>query len=348
LSAVRSRIEGGTQQAPSRLIELAYSWFEDLKTWEKEETFKRAFDQNRMTLRLLTADASKAKDDYTRNVPGWGANKNDDGTFKKTGVSTEVFLSGGLKGLKDRLNPSNFARQSPSDQSLKNALGLHDLSARVLDKRLPIGKQGFNFTKTSHAIFMPVPAEADHVVFYTLNHLSKTDEDLKSDPQFVEAVRFIRARLTRVKLAEKNDMGAAFVVVQEPGTGRTKIRYGYTGKVTEAPKKNTLTFAEELKLKKLKKMDPNEDKSPSLTAAQLTSRITTAWRYTTVLRTAMEPGNNEIIIAYRQHASPNFPMIATWPDDGQNPGYYVVKSNTRLPGIDRVAILHDNGTLETF
>jgi hypothetical protein len=41
-------------------------------------------------------------------------------------------------------------------------------------------------------------------------------------------------------------------------------------------------------------------------------------------------------------------MIATWPDEGQNPGYYVVKSSTRLPGFGRVAILHDNGTLETF
>jgi hypothetical protein len=66
---LRSRIEGETQQAPSRLTELPYSWFEDLKTREKEKTFTRAFEDNRMTLRLLTADASKAKDDYTRNVP---------------------------------------------------------------------------------------------------------------------------------------------------------------------------------------------------------------------------------------------------------------------------------------
>src|SRR5215469_3107794 len=90
--ALESRLRGSTVYSLRYLTQLADDWFQALKDWEKEETFYRAFNENRMTLRLLNADPGRSKNDYVRNVPGWMATRQDDGTFKKTGVSTEVFL----------------------------------------------------------------------------------------------------------------------------------------------------------------------------------------------------------------------------------------------------------------
>ena len=91
------------------------------------------------------------------------------------------------------------------------------------------------------------------------------------------------------KLAEKTDMGAGFIVMENATTGRTSIRYGLTGKVTEeqeeAAKKASakpeanLSFAEQLALKKqnLRKIEGTPiDPGPPLTPEQVQSRIMTA------------------------------------------------------------------------
>jgi hypothetical protein len=335
---------------PSTLVEHAYEWFDALKEWEKDETFDRAFQDNRMTLRLLNAEVTRSANDFQRDVDAWTAVKAD-GTFKKTGGQQSVFLSGGLKGLSDRADPSNFVRRNatrdrdPAGQSAKNRLGLHDLSARLLDRRFDIGKQGFNMDKTKHAVFMPVPKQEDHVLFYWLNYLSKNVEELRSYGPYVNAVQFIRARMTRVKLAEPTDMGANLIAMTDSATGRTRIRYGYTGTVTRtvtAPKPK-LTFQEELALKSknLRPVDTTtEYVSVPLTPRQVQSRITSAWAYKSILQTANQLGNNEIAIAYRTHGSPLFPLITTWPDRDQGDGTYTVTD-----GYARGAVVHDDGTL---
>jgi hypothetical protein len=261
--------------------------------------------------------------------------------------------------MKDRAMPGAFTRfnalgqRDPDGQSAKNQLGLHDLSARLLDPRFDIGKQGFELDKTKHAVFMPVPTEEDHMMFYILNFLSKQDFLMKPHLPFVQEVQYIRARMTRIKLAEKTDMGAGFVVMENPITGRTSIRYGLTGKVTQeeeegAKKQSTkpasnLSLAEQLALKSqnLRKTEGTKiEPGPPLTPEQVQSRIRTALNYKTVLRTAEQLGTNEISIAYRKCASPLFPLITTWPDKDKGDGTYRV-THGPLTGWT----LHDNGTI---
>lgn len=336
----------------SQLTRLTDDWYEELKRFERDESFARAFQDNRMTMRLLNAAPDRSANDYQRLVQGHEVIKQPDGSFKKTGGKPQVYLSGGLRGLQDRMNPANFARSepvpwAPPPQSKKNELGLHDLSGRLLDSRFPIGKQGFNLEKTNYAIFVPVPPQEDHELFYNLN-LSARGE-LRQVSEFVKAVSFVRARLTRIKLAEPNDMGSSIVVMADPA-GRTRIRYGYTGVVTKETKATVTSksLAEQLQERsaKLKKVTPeNKDEQREdvpLTAEQIRTRIRTAWRYKCVLRTLEQLGNNEIIIAYRQYNNGVFPLITDWPDRGQNPGKYRIQSGP-LAG----QYLHDNGEIKT-
>lgn len=355
--AMQHRLQKTQVVGAGRLTELAYNWFKDLKDWEREETFPRAFQDNRMTLRLLNAEVSRSANDYQRDVKAFKA-RQADGTYKKTGELTKVYLSGGMAGLRDRSNPANFEHRNqsgnfdPSVQSKKNALGLHDLSARLLDKRFDIGKQGFNLDKTKHAVFMPVPTPEDHELFYQLNFMAKADTELKTDSEFVSAVHYIRARMTRIKLAEETDMGAGFLVMQALGSGRTRIRYGLSGAVTEQDEavvqkrkekqeaELKMTMEERLQSVKLRKMDPTAEMSPSLTPEQIQHRIRTARNYKSVLRTAEELGTNELAVAYREHASRDFPMITDWPDRGKETGYYAVQGIVGEP-----VYLLDNGQL---
>ena len=338
---IQGRLRNSAAIQPGDLVDTAYKWYYALKAWERKETFFRAFQDNRMTMRLLNAEISRSANDYQREVKAFNA-KEEEGRFKKTGL-TQVYLSGGLKGMKDRFNPANFEHRNktgqvdPTIQSKKNELGLHDLSARLLDKRFDIGKQGYNLDKTNYAVFMPVPKPEDHELFYQLNFLAKSDEQLKETRDFIEAVLFMRARLTRIKLAEETDMGAGFIVLKDLRTGRTRIRYGLSGRVTEedeaAAKRNKerleaekkMTLSERLQSVQLRKMDPNAEMSPSLTPEQIEKRRVTARQYKSVLRTANELGNNELAIAYREHNSPDFPMITSWPDRDVEVGYYQVQ-----------------------
>lgn len=329
------------------LAELTHEWYVELKKFEGEETFSNAFTQNRMTMRLLNADPSRSANDYKRDVESHKVEKQRDGSFKKVGEIKQVYLSGGLEGMKDRMNPDSFSRPDPDPsgvrgQSEKNGLGLHDLSARLLDGRFDIGKQGFKIEKVKHAVFMPVPPEEDHELFYKLNLSAKGE--LSHASEFVQEISFIRARLTRIKLAEPTDMGSSLIVMESPGN-RQRIRYGYTGVVSKPPQAvvTEKSFEQQIqeKMGKLKPVTNEWPEDVALTAEQIRKRVETAWRYKCVLKTTWALGNNEIVIAYRQCNNTMFPLVTNWPDLNTAWNCYEIQSGP-LAGKH----LYNNGTIK--
>jgi len=60
------------------------------------------------------------------------------------------------------MNPDNFL-DDESGPVKKNALGLHEVGATLLDGCRPIAKQMKPYIEASQ-IFMPVPSEHDHQV----------------------------------------------------------------------------------------------------------------------------------------------------------------------------------------
>ena len=181
-------------------------------------------------------------------------------------------LARGPKGVEERLRPSNFLNGQ------ENEKGLHDLSASLLDGLLPIYSQLKHY-ENSVVLFMPVPEEDDLKIFAALSQLPDRDE---------EVLRAMGAQMTLLKLAQASDMGTTFADLSEEG-GPDKFRYGHTGTIIRA--KGGI--------------------GKPATPAEIKARATNALEYKKIL-TAGITIVNEVVMAYRQHASKLFPMYGRW------------------------------------
>ena len=178
-------------------------WFEDLKEWEKQETFTRAYLDGRMTGRSFNPGAKLGQ----INVPV---------------VNQKINLDTGFTGMTGRLNPENFAAKK------KNELGLHDLSAVLLRPSLPISKQLFSNTGIKALMFVPLPDPADLRVFALLAQMAKANPSSPLHAVYLT----IRASFTRIKLGADYDMHSGFSLHQKLSKdsgkpdGKTHVRYG--------------------------------------------------------------------------------------------------------------------------
>jgi hypothetical protein len=196
--------------------------------------------------------------------------------------SRSMVLARDVSGIQARLNPANFI-DPKTLKSSKNELGLHELSASLLDGRRPISAQLKGY-EDAYTMFMPLPLEEDLILFDTLNTMGKRDKDID-----YKEIRVMRSQLTRVKLAQASDMGTKYVDTSNPTDARAKIRYGVTGTIIR--EKGSI--------------------GKPATETELFDRKTNALRYKSILDN-MKTTVNEVVIAYRVHAKKDFPMFSLW------------------------------------
>jgi hypothetical protein len=259
---------------------LVNRWFTDLKEWEAADSFKTAFDDRRMTARQV--------DQQPRRNAGGNFKV---GTVDDVRETRPIRLERDAQGIRERMNPKNFFDPITLKRG-KNELGLHNLSASLLDPRRAISTQ-LKFYKNAYVLFMPLPSEEDMKVYYNLNVLGKTELKGKDDNQ----IQIIRSQMTRVKLAQASDMGTRYVDIAPESADKSKFRYGITGTIIrDRPKEGEIVIG--------KPATPNE----------LDARKTNALIYKSILD-AMVVSVNEIVIAYRSHASRDFPMFTKRDND---------------------------------
>lgn len=273
------------------LVNRVIDWFGAYKTWEATDTIEKAFRSKRLTIRTyIKPDGAGSKWNMVRTG---SQTTSPDGTVQmREGYPYDV--SG--KGVMYRTNPLNFSPEA----NKKYSIGLHDLSASLLDPAKNISEQLYHALNRElhdgdYAIFMPIPLEEDFQLFDSINKYAKQHRD--DLPRFHELVSIYRARMTRIKQAYEYDIGAGFKesprIKPVPGKPDFKIKYGVGTKIKV--KGNPLPVA----------TTAGVNDEPTLTAKALT--------YKQILDEAPTRGKyNEITLSYRQHASPNFPQATIW------------------------------------
>jgi hypothetical protein len=272
------------------LLPLVNLWFEALKKWEEEDTFFDSFRENRMTMRVtkVTAQAGNTKPPnvYQLKKPVGG------GPYVADRPAGMVPVDSGIQMLnradiKARFTPGNFAK--PGD---KYKLGLLELPGTLLSKDRLILKQGYPVKGTgAFGVFVPLPPQEDHALFYTLNDWAKGNEEAAL------RMREIRNQLTRLKLGQSDDMHSGMAKISTRTDGRLHYRYGYYG-VQDVPVEGTTM-----------------KKKVYSSAEEIRNRVSMRMHYSSVLAgmSRADGSYNEIVLAYREHKNALFPMFVDWP-----------------------------------
>ena len=169
--AIVNEIETNKDRSTAVLISLVKMWWREFKRWEREETVSRAFYDSRMSIRTYNPEGSSSKWNTIRNsvmaTPvGQSGSEQFEGTYDVSG-----------KGVKERTNPENFYHDAKT-KSLKYKLGLHDLSASLLNPAQKISAQLYHGLSRKEkdkalAVFMPLPEPEDISLFDILNSVAK-------------------------------------------------------------------------------------------------------------------------------------------------------------------------------
>ncbi|OLR91828.1 hypothetical protein [Actinokineospora bangkokensis] len=191
----------------------------------------------------------------------------------------------------------------------KDALGLHDLSASLLDGSKPTVLEQLKHYGDAIVVFMPVPSETDAQVFHAISTLAEPDEPV---------LRGYRNNLTRVRLAQGSDMHTIFVDDGAGPPAPVRARYGITGRVQRA-KGAPEVLADEV---------------------DIDARRTNALQHSKILGAGATQAVNEIVVAYRKHASPVFPCFAKWDQATQR--FNVLKDGN--PSTPTGAYITNTGT----
>jgi hypothetical protein len=190
-----------------------------------------------------------------------------------------MILDNTVAGIGKRGRPESFA-----DQATVNREGVHDLSASLLKGDPPgVGIfQQLKYYKNAVVVFVPLPEESDLRIFAALARVRGLDP----------AVLAQWGRLlTRPVLAQASDMGTVYVD-EAPATATDGVfTYGVTGTVIRK----------------------HGDRARAINPADLAERRRGALTYRSVA-TAGITKVNEVVMAYRQHASEQFPMFGRWDD----------------------------------
>ena len=302
VSESRDRLNEALNKKEVELLPLVTGWFTELKKWESEETWDRAFDAGRMTFRVVNPNSNTTPPKIDK-VTG----KIGDLTVVQTKAQPMSFLDRSAQGINNRLNPENFSLDKKASQ--KMTLGLHDLPATLLDPKRRISDQAKGYFSPTKAVYLPVPMQEDLSLFYRLSDLSKGE--FKDSPGFAVKVQEIRNSLTRIKLAQSTDMGTSYVNLQKPNDDRVHIRYGLYGKITDPPQGESKPIARQATVEELKNRLENRVKYHAIISAKY--------------------GHNEIVISYRSHGNPRlFPMFTEFiskPDTPEDEKYRVVTTD---------------------
>jgi hypothetical protein len=105
------------------------------------------------------------------------------------------------------------------DRSNKYLLGLHDLSASLLN---PDGYTPKMYNDLTLVVLMPLPLADDVALFYQLRELSKSTS--YPSTAFKQAVEQMASQFTRPRIASSLDMGAQYVVTKSKRHGQDSIK----------------------------------------------------------------------------------------------------------------------------
>lgn len=275
-AAALQRLGGNGDTWAERLKQID-QWWDRMKADEQKVTWDSAFQANRITARAICISREAR---YGRLEIGEQANP-------QAGVKKYAFLSRDPESIAERLGPANFAHQ-PGEKSQKDILGLHAQSASLMHSGYPL-KEQIKFYANPVVMFFPAPSPEDMRIFDAISHLPGADP-----------VRLIdmRAKMTRIEGAWHGDMHTTLTYTNGPRSTNevtdrnASIRYGLAGvwKDTDGVRgaKNALI---------------------KVSADELAARYLYALQYPMILSNPSEPVN-EIIMSYRQHNSPVFPLYA--------------------------------------
>jgi hypothetical protein len=269
-AAALERLGGNGNTWADRLAQID-QWWKRMKADEQNVTWESAFLANRMTARAICISREAR---YGRLEIGEKANP-------VAGLKKYAFLSRDPESIAERLVPKNFLHQ-PGEKSQKDILGLPAQSASLLHSGYPLRKQ-IKFYANPVVMFFPAPSPEDMQIFDAISHLPGADP-----------VRLIdmRANMTRIEGAWHGDMHTTLTYTNgnhstnDITDRNTSIRYGLAG----VWKDETGT---------LHKVGDDE----------LATRHLYALQHPMILSNPSEPVN-EIIMSYRQHNSPVFPLYA--------------------------------------
>lgn len=224
-----------TDEASQRIAH----WHQQIKVWQDTDSLSDAFADGRLTFRQMshpekkynyakenpTKDPTREKilgiinnDSHQKEVTNTAV-KNDDDVWVLGGAKRgRILLDAGGAGIVRRMNPQNFLRTAEAPQSSKFRLGLHALSASLLD---PAGYVLKRYEESVLIVLMPLPFPEDVRLFYQLRELSKTG----GCASFQNAVVVMASEFTRPQFASSLDMGAQYVVVKSERTGKDSVKY---------------------------------------------------------------------------------------------------------------------------
>jgi hypothetical protein len=291
-------------------------WFLAYKKWEQQDNFTQAFREGRMTMRHPKNNAIDSK-----NTDIFGYNR-------ETGAKvTSTFIHQvGLTGIPEMRNPLNFA-PGKGHKSQKAELGLYELSASLLDPKRPISNQTFAQLQHGHLFaFMPLSNHRDQIIYAILNNWRKR---LGPDHPLSTVVHNIRARMTRIKLAAEHDMGTGYTMLGNDGNAR-KLKYGVgLGKQTKQSYYDE--GSSQYKLRQL----------------QVTKEIIGKFENDALYYERILTGHlkvNEIIVAYRHHANPDFPMFVRYDDVDKRFHVVHLTHDNQLEEDQHGRFVEDDGT----
>ncbi|WP_156756124.1 hypothetical protein [Actinokineospora pegani] len=246
-------------------------WWADLKAAEARETWASAYAANRLSARQIGADGRGGEFSIVNKAARRDPTK-----------QVKITLDRSVKGLLARMDPANF-NDPKTGANHKDALGLHDLSASLLDGSKPTVFEQLKHYGDAVVVFMPVPSETNAQVFNAISSLQEPD---------APTLRGYRNALTRIRLAQGSDMHTIFVDDGAGPPAPVRARYGVTGRVQRA-KGAAETIADEV---------------------DIDGRRTNALQHNVILGAGATQTVNEIVLAYRKHESPTFPCFAKWDD----------------------------------
>lgn len=305
------------QSNQSYVLDAIRDWWTALKNWEDAETFSRAFGEGRMSVRTIRYDQVHGQGSFPLQMIRQA--EPEKGKQEMPGISNT-----GIKGLQKRFAPANFGvtqvmNQYVLSESKKYEAGLHDMSVSLLHPKRLISHQlyGYGFQtdarkintneegdvvdSSTYVVFMPLPMPEDLSLFIVLSQKAKEMQSVA--PAIHRLVRVIRSELTRVKFADPDDSHIGFAEISPNvcfDIEQRKYRYG------------------------IKQADV--ETVAGRYSGELARRRAAARQYTSILETAFERSlrlgdaskarsnkfYNEIIVAYRKHASDAFPIYTRW------------------------------------
>lgn len=237
-NAIRNELlqSGAGSQAIPGLIR---TWQFEIRSWQDNDSLDVAFVEGRLTYRTLsnigrhytygTNDPTQKKvlgtinnDNYQKPLLVDAVkNPSQVGGYEQgaqRAQNIEVLLNIGGAGIKRRLDPANFAKHGNQRVSNKFAMGLHDISAHLLDPR---GYKLKSYSGTTLVVLVPLPLPQDVSMFYELRRVGKA----QGSQDFKNAMEVVACQFVRPRLASSLDMGTTYVYKPATLTSAQSVKY---------------------------------------------------------------------------------------------------------------------------